>query len=104
MVHLAGENIAAGRWTAARKGRILDSRIRGTKLLSEAIAQLDRRPQVFISVSAIGYYGDRGNEILREDSPAGQGFLADVAVNGRMLPTWRHVRAFASCILASGLC
>jgi uncharacterized protein (TIGR01777 family) len=78
VVHLAGENIASGRWTAARKQRILDSRVKGTKLIAEAVSRMDKRPQVLISASAIGYYGDRGSEILREDSPAGSGFLADV--------------------------
>ena len=78
IVHLAGENIAAGRWTAARKRRILDSRSIGTKLIAETISRIDPPPDVLVSSSAIGYYGDRGNELLREESPAGTGFLADV--------------------------
>ena len=78
VVNLAGENIAAHRWTAAQKSRIRESRIRGTKLLSEAISRIERRPAVFLSASAIGYYGDRGNEVLREDSAPGTDFLADV--------------------------
>lgn len=78
VVHLAGENIAAGRWTPARKQRILASRVRGTWLLSQTLAQLARPPQVLICASAVGYYGDRGAEELREDSPPGQGFLAEV--------------------------
>jgi uncharacterized protein (TIGR01777 family) len=77
VVHLAGENIA-GRWTAARKERIRRSRIDGTRLLAERLASLDRKPRVLVCASAIGYYGDRGDEILREDSPAGSGFLAEV--------------------------
>ena len=77
-VHLAGENIAGGRWTAARKAKIRDSRVKGTRLLSESLAKLNRLPQVLVSASAIGYYGDRGNEVLREDSPPGQGFLPEV--------------------------
>jgi uncharacterized protein len=77
-VHLAGENIAAGRWTAAQKARIRDSRIRGTKLIADSLAELQKPPQVLISASAIGYYGDRGGEILREDAAPGTGFLADV--------------------------
>jgi uncharacterized protein (TIGR01777 family) len=77
-VHLAGENIAAGRWTTAQKERIRDSRIRGTRLLSESIAKLQHPPRVLISASAIGYYGDRGDEILREESSPGTGFLPDV--------------------------
>jgi len=78
VVHLAGENIAAGRWTAAKKARIRDSRVKGTKLLSESLSTLNRPPQVLVSASAIGYYGHRGNEVLREESPAGTGFLPEV--------------------------
>jgi uncharacterized protein (TIGR01777 family) len=78
VVHLAGENIAAGRWTSARKARIRDSRVKGTKLIAETVAKVERPPQVLISASAIGYYGNRGSEVLREDSPPGKGFLTDV--------------------------
>ena len=78
VVHLAGENIAAGRWTIERKARIRQSRVRGTKLLSEALAQLVLPPKVFISASAIGYYGSRGEEVLQEESSPGSGFLAEV--------------------------
>jgi len=77
VVHLAGENIAS-RWTSAQKQRILDSRVKGTRLIAETISGLDRPPDVLVSASAIGYYGDRGNETLREESPSGNGFLADV--------------------------
>ena len=78
VVHLAGESIASGRWTPARKERILQSRVRGTKLIAEICGQIEPRPQVLVSASAIGYYGDRGSEILREESPPGAGFLPDV--------------------------
>ncbi len=78
VVHLAGESIAAGRWTAVKKKRILDSRVKGTDLLARTLASLRRPPQVMISTSAVGYYGDRGAEILREESAPGSGFLADV--------------------------
>jgi uncharacterized protein (TIGR01777 family) len=78
VVHLAGENIAAGRWTSARKDRILRSRVDGTRLLAESLAKLDHPPKVLVSASAIGYYGDRGNETLSETSAPGSGFLADV--------------------------
>jgi uncharacterized protein (TIGR01777 family) len=80
VVHLAGENVGA-RWTAARKRQIKSSRIQGTRLLSEAIARARRRPQVLVSASAMGIYGDRGDEVLTENSPAGDGprdFLAEV--------------------------
>lgn len=78
VVHLAGDNIASGRWTAAKKTRIRDSRVQGTALLCEALAQLVRPPKVLLSASAIGYYGDRGATIIREASPPGTGFLAEV--------------------------
>jgi uncharacterized protein (TIGR01777 family) len=78
VVHLAGENIAEGRWTEEKKKRIRDSRVKGTSLLSHALAQLRHPPQTFICASAIGYYGNRGAEILTEKSVKGIGFLADV--------------------------
>jgi uncharacterized protein (TIGR01777 family) len=78
VVHLAGESIAAGRWTAARKVRILESRVKGTRLLAEALARLHKRPKVLVSASAVGYYGDRGEEGLGEESASGSGFLAEV--------------------------
>ena len=80
VVHLAGENIGDGRWTSGKKARIRGSRVRGTRLLSETLAQTDSPPEVFISSSAVGYYGGRGSDILTEDSGPGTGFLADVAV------------------------
>jgi len=78
VVHLAGENIAARRWSAAQKARIRDSRVSGTRLLAEALGKLQRPPQVMVSASAVGYYGDRGGEVLRETSSPGIGFLPDV--------------------------
>src|SRR6185369_9447403 len=78
VVHLAGENIAGGRWTAERKRRIMDSRAHGTRVLCEALAALPRPPRVLVSASAIGIYGDRGDEILDESSSEGSGFLPDV--------------------------
>jgi uncharacterized protein (TIGR01777 family) len=78
VVHLAGENIASGRWTAEKKARIYDSRIEGTKRLVQALTGLTRPPQVLVAASAIGYYGDRGADVVDEDSAAGSGFLADV--------------------------
>jgi len=80
VVHLAGENIAAGRWTSARKRRIRESRIAGTTLLANAIARLQHPPGVLVSAAAIGIYGDRGDEVLDETSPPALPgrFLADV--------------------------
>ncbi len=75
-VHLAGEPVAAGRWTAARKAAIETSRVDSTRLVAEAIAA--GGPTVLISGSAVGFYGARGDEVLDEASPPGQGFLADV--------------------------
>lgn len=78
IVHLAGENIAAGRWTERRRARILDSRVDGTRLLARAIAGLRRPPAVFVSASAIGFYGDTADRVVDEDADPGQGFLAEV--------------------------
>jgi len=80
VVNLAGATIARWPWTAGHKRRVLESRIRSTSLLSRAIAELKRAPRVFVSVSAVGFYGDRGDEILRETSPPGHDFLASVCV------------------------
>ncbi len=78
VVHLAGENVAAGRWTNARMDAIRDSRIKGTGLLATRLAGLARPPRVLVAASAIGYYGDRGEELLDERSARGDGFLARV--------------------------
>ncbi|XOF34848.1 MAG: TIGR01777 family oxidoreductase [Candidatus Electrothrix sp. YB6] len=79
VIHLAGENIAQGRWTAAKKERILRSRVDGTHLLAEFFASAEYRPRIIISASAVGFYGDRGAEQLDETAGRGAGFLADVA-------------------------
>ncbi len=78
VIHLAGESIATGRWTAAKKARIRESRVRGTRSIADALAGLGRKPDVLVCASATGYYGDRGEEILVEDSEPGAGFLAEV--------------------------
>lgn len=77
VVHLAGEN-AAGRWSEAKKRRIRESRVQGTRLLSVALAKMARPPGVYVCASAMGFYGDRGDEILAEDAPHGSGFMAEV--------------------------
>jgi len=79
VVHLAGENIASGRWTKARKARISASRVEGTALLAGSLAGLPHRPKLLISASAVGYYGHCGDQIVDETHPRGQGFLAQVA-------------------------
>ena len=78
VVHLAGAGIGDGRWTAARKDVILRSRVDSTTLLCRTLAGLDRPPAVLVSASAIGYYGDRGDEELTETSGPGTGFQAEV--------------------------
>ncbi|HEX3727470.1 MAG TPA: TIGR01777 family oxidoreductase [Pirellulales bacterium] len=78
VVNLAGENIAAGRWTAKQKARIRDSRVKGTSTLSAALAQLPARDRMLINASAIGFYGSRPHELLDEASSSGEGFLCDV--------------------------
>ena len=77
VVHLAGENIAE-RWTPAKKVKIRESRVKGTQVLCEALARLASPPKVLVSASAIGYYGDRGEETLTDESPPGRGFLSEV--------------------------
>lgn len=77
VVHLAGENIV-GRWTEEKKRKIRDSRVQGTRLLAESVAGLSEKPRAMVCASAIGYYGDRGNELLREESDPGEAFLSRV--------------------------
>ncbi len=80
VIHLAGDNVASGRWRAAKKNRIVDSRIGPTARIAEAIAALpfERRPKAFVCASAVGFYGNRGEEVLTEDSPRGEGFFPEV--------------------------
>ena len=79
VIHLAGEDVLGDlRWSRAKKREVFESRVRGTRLLARALAQLPEKPQVFISASAVGFYGDRGDELLDEQSSPGRGFLADV--------------------------
>jgi len=78
VVHLAAENIAARRWSARQKARIRDSRVQGTRLICETVAQLSLRPHTVVSFSGIGYYGDRGDVELDESAGPGTGFLPEV--------------------------
>jgi uncharacterized protein (TIGR01777 family) len=78
VVHLAGENIAGFRWTDEKKKAIRDSRVHGTRNMIEAFARLEKKPEVFVSASAIGFYGDRGDDELTETSSAGDTFLSEV--------------------------
>jgi uncharacterized protein len=77
VIHLAGESVF-GRWTAAKKRKIRESRVAGTLNLAQALARTEEKPKVFVCGSAIGYYGDRGDELLSEESAPGTGFLAEV--------------------------
>ncbi len=81
LIHLAGENIAGARWTPEHKARVLDSRVKGTTLISSTLARLQRGPRTLISASAIGYYGARGDEELVEDDRPGGGWMSDVVVS-----------------------
>ena len=78
VVHLAGENVAGGRWNPARKERIRASRVEGTRLLASKLGQLERPPAVAVCASAIGYYGSRADAVMTEESTPGSGFLAEV--------------------------
>ncbi len=84
IVHLAGENLAAGRWNEQRKAKIRNSRIDGTGLIARAMAELRQPSQILVSASAVGYYGDRQAETLTEESGRGTGFLAEVC------EAWEH--------------
>jgi len=89
VIHLAGESIAGGRWTEAQKQRILDSRTRGTTLLAETLARLSRKPAVLVSASAVGIYGNRGDELLTESAGLRTGpatfFVERVGAGDRVL-------------------
>jgi uncharacterized protein (TIGR01777 family) len=80
VLHLAGESVAEGRWTRAQKARIRDSRVIGTRHLVQGIAQAERKPAVLVSASAVGFYGDRGDEELTESAPPAHDFLGEVCV------------------------
>jgi uncharacterized protein (TIGR01777 family) len=89
IVNLSGENVGGGRWTAARRDAILRSRVDATRTLVRAIQRAQSSHAVFISASAVGFYGDRGNEILTERSEGGMGFLAEVCL------AWEKAAEFA---------
>jgi uncharacterized protein (TIGR01777 family) len=107
-VHLAGENLGAGRWTAQRKRRILESRANGTALLARTLARLKSPPRVLVSASGVGFYGDRGQVPLTEESGPGTGFLAGVcqawegATTAAQAAGIRVVRLRQGIVLAAG--
>lgn len=92
VVHLAGKGITEQRWNPEVKAEIRRSRVEGTRLLTQALARLESKPQVLVSASAIGYYGDRGAEPLTEASPPGTGFLAEVSKD------WEEATRAASAV------
>ncbi len=102
VIHLAGESIV-GRWTAAKKKEIRDSRVNGTRHLARALAQANDKPQVFICSSAIGYYGDRGDEVLNEKSAPGTDFLADVCVEWEAAANAAMVAGIRTVFMRTGV-
>ena len=78
VIHLSGENVGEGRWTKNKKQKIMESRVLSTRFLSKTISALEPRPEVFISASATGYYGNCNSEIVTEDTTSGNSFLASV--------------------------
>jgi uncharacterized protein (TIGR01777 family) len=107
VVHLAGENIGAARWTAQQKARIRDSRLTGSHHLAVSLAELPQVPAIAICSAAVGYYGDRGDEVLNENSTPGQGFLAEVctaweAETKKLLPMGRWVALRTGVVFGRG--
>ncbi len=103
VVHLAGEPIASGPWTAAQRARIRDSRTKGTSLLAGALVVLRRPPAVLVSGSAIGFYGDRGDELLDESSGPGTGFLPEVCVEWEAAAAPATDAGIRTAILRTGI-
>lgn len=92
VIHLAGEPLTLSRWSKAKREKILVSRTNGTAFLAQLLKSALRPPKVFISASAVGFYGDRGEEILTEDSPEGSGFLAGVCSAWEKASFWLQER------------
>ena len=103
VIHLAGENIADSRWSQKKKDRILNSRAQGTRLLAEAISELKDKPELLISGSAIGYYGDTGDNTVDENSSRGEGFLSDVSSQWEMATQAAEDAGIRSIHLRTGI-
>jgi uncharacterized protein (TIGR01777 family) len=103
IIHLAGENISSGRWSQNQKDKILRSRIDSTRLLTDKIKEISNPPRVFICASAIGYYGDRGTEVLTENSEPGEGFLADVVKNWEKIASSIQNQGHRTVFLRTGV-
>jgi uncharacterized protein len=103
VVHLSGASIADGRWTPARKALLRSSRVDSTRLLVSALAQLRQKPRVFVAASAVGYYGNRGDEILTESSAPGSGFLASIAREWEAESVRAEASGIRTVLLRSGV-
>jgi len=103
VINLAGESIASSRWSTERKERILQSRVRATKLLVDKIRGSGANPKKFISASAIGVYGNRGDELLDEKSSSGNGFLAEVCKRWELAALEQNIESMKAIIIRIGL-
>jgi uncharacterized protein (TIGR01777 family) len=103
IVNLSGKNLSERRWSKRQKGLLHDSRVHSTELLSHVLAGLNRPPQVLISASAIGYYGDRADELLTETSPAGGGFLAQLCQDWERAADSAKVAGIRVVVIRTGL-
>ena len=103
VINLAGVNISERRWNPKVKEHIVQSRVRTTEILSDAIANLKEKPDVYLSASAIGYYGTKSSSILSESSPAGKDFLAQLAVDWERATKPAQTAEIRTCILRFGL-
>lgn len=103
IINLSGENIAEGRWTDAKKDKILKSRVNSTNFLAQVIASLKHKPKCFINASAIGFYGSQGDSILTEKSPKGTGFLSDVCSAWENATDYARREGVRTCLLRFGI-
>jgi hypothetical protein len=103
VVNLAGENIAAGRWTAKRKRRILESRLKAGERINQAVEQANAAPGVLIQASAVGYYGPRGSTPVNEYTEPGTGFLADVARQWEASTAGLEQKGTRRCVIRTGM-
>jgi len=103
MVNLAGENLASGRWTDAKKQRILDSRVEAGQRIVSAVKRADTPPATLIQASAVGYYGPCGNDPIAEDAPSGSGFLAEVARKWEASTAELEGMGIRRCIVRTGM-
>ena len=103
VINLAGVNISERRWNPKVKEQIVQSRVRTTEILSNAIANLKEKPDVYLSASAIGYYGNNSSSILSESSPAGKDFLAQLAVDWERATKPAQAAEIRTCLLRFGL-